>query len=64
MRIHFMQTGSIITYTRAHLTTGRKRLRVKGCKLRDCEYVMKQVAAEHTAYVCMDAEMWHKEDDT
>ena len=25
---------------------------------------MKQVAAEHTAYVCMDAEMWHKENDT
>lgn len=44
--------------------TGRKRLRIKGRKLRDREYVMKQVAAEHTAYVCMDAEMWHKEDDT
>ena len=64
MRIHFMQTGSIITFIKALLTTGRKRLRVKGCKLRDREYVMKQVAAEHTAYVCMDAEMWHKKDDT
>lgn len=44
--------------------TGRRRLRIKGRKLRDREYVMKQVAAEHTAYVCMDAKMWHKEDDT
>ena len=60
----FIKNGILITYTRAHLTTGRKRLRVKGCKLRDREYVMKQVAAEHTAYVCKDAEMWHKEDDT
>lgn len=60
----FIKNGILITYTRAHRMTGRKRLRIKGRKLRDREYVMKQVAAEHTAYVCMDAEMWHKEDDT
>lgn len=44
--------------------TGRRRLRIKGRKLRDRECVVEQVATEHAAYVCMDAEMWHKEDDT
>lgn len=60
----FIKNGILITSTRAPLTTGRRRLRIKGRKLRDREYVMKQVAAEHTAYVCVDAKMWHKEDNT
>ena len=64
MRIHSMQIGSIITSTRAPLTTGRRRLRIKGRKLRDRECVVEQVATEHAAYVCVDAKMWHKEDNT
>lgn len=60
----FIKNGILITYTRALLTIGRRRLRVKGCKLRDREYVVKQIAAEHTTYVCMDAEMRHEEYDT
>ena len=47
-----------------YLTTGRRRLRIKGRKLRDRECVVEQVATEHAAYVCVDAKMWHKEDNT
>ena len=59
----FIKNGILITYTRAHRTTGRKRLRIKGRKLRDRECIVEQVATEHAAYVCVDAKMWHKEDN-
>lgn len=60
----FIKNGILITSTRAPLTTGRRRLRIKGRKLRDRECVVEQVATEHAAYVCVDAKMWHKEDNT
>lgn len=60
----FIKNGILITYTRAPLTTGRRRLRIKGRKLCDRECVVEQVATEHAAYVCVDAKMWHKEDNT